>query len=112
MRVDVQILAATNRDLDLLVAREQFGADLLSRISGFILWLPPLRERREDLGVLISALLKRHLADRASEVSLSVDATRDFMIGLLTFVSWRSASLHPSSYLLRIGSSLSIYPPG
>src|SRR6266852_6634237 len=70
IRVDVRFLAATNRNLDAQVARGLFRADLLARISGFAVWLPPLRERREDMGILIAALLNRQLGDRAAEISV------------------------------------------
>ena len=79
-RVDVRFLAASNRDLEALVARGLFRADLLARISGFVVWLPPLRDRREDLGILIAALLKRQLADRAGEISFSCDAARALLL--------------------------------
>src|SRR5262249_4664491 len=52
IRVDVRVLAATNRDLEMLVRREQFRADLLARISGFTAWLPPWRDPRAGLGLL------------------------------------------------------------
>ncbi len=72
--------AATNRDLDTLVTRGQFRADLLARISGFVVWLPPVRHRREDVGILIGTLLKRQLGDRAGEVSFSCDAMRALLL--------------------------------
>jgi transcriptional regulator with PAS, ATPase and Fis domain len=53
--VDVRVLAATHRDLGGGRLRE----DLLARLSGLTVALPPLRERREDLGLLIAALLRR-----------------------------------------------------
>ena len=80
IRVDVRFLAATNRDLDKQVALGLFRADLLARISGFAVWLPPVRERREDLGILIAAILKRQLADRAGEISFSCDAARALLL--------------------------------
>ncbi len=49
IKVDLRLLVATHRNLDELVAENQFRADLLARVSGFTLSLPPLRERREDL---------------------------------------------------------------
>ena len=55
-------VAATHRNLATLVAEGKFRADLLARIAGFQLTLPPLRERREDLGLLTSALLARTAA--------------------------------------------------
>ena len=72
--VDFQLVAATHRDLDRMVADEHFRADLLARLAGFSLTLPPLCERREDLGILCGELLRRHGARDATR--LSVDAAR------------------------------------
>ncbi len=80
IRVDVRFAVATNRDLDALVARGLFRKDLLARIAGFMLWMPPVRERREDLGILIGALLKRQLADQAGAISFSCDAARALLL--------------------------------
>lgn len=80
IRVDVRFVVATNRDLEALVARGLFRADLLARVAGFTLWMPPVRERREDLGILIAALLKRQLADQAGAISFSCDAARAMLL--------------------------------
>jgi len=80
IRVDVRFIAATNRDLDALVARGLFRTDLMARISGFVVWLPPVRERREDLGILTAAILKRQLGDRAGEITFSTDAARALLL--------------------------------
>jgi two-component system nitrogen regulation response regulator GlnG len=54
---DVRIIAATNRDLDQLVRDEKFREDLLYRLKGFLICLPPLRERGDDLRLLINHFL-------------------------------------------------------
>jgi transcriptional regulator with GAF, ATPase, and Fis domain len=56
--VDLRIVAATHQQLEALVARGAFRADLLARLDGFTFALPPLRERREDTGLLVADLLR------------------------------------------------------
>ncbi|GEA14887.1 sigma-54-dependent Fis family transcriptional regulator [Moorella sp. E308F] len=57
--VDVRIIAATHRDLEEAVARETFRRDLYYRLNVLHIKLPPLRERLEDLPLLIKALVEK-----------------------------------------------------
>jgi transcriptional regulator with PAS, ATPase and Fis domain len=57
--VDLRVCAATHRDLPAMVAAGSFREDLYARLLGVTITLPPLRERRCDLGLLIDALLRR-----------------------------------------------------
>ena len=74
VKVDVRIVAATHRNLDALVDEGRFRADLLARIAGYTVRLPPLRERREDLGLVIGTLLARLVATRSDRVRFSCAA--------------------------------------
>ena len=73
-RVDVRVIAATNRDLGELVASGQFREDLLYRLRVIHLHVPPLRERHEDVQVLT----KHFLARAGRELTFSDDAQRAF----------------------------------
>jgi DNA-binding NtrC family response regulator len=57
--VDVRFIATTPGALDAAVARGTFRSDLFARLAGYVHLLPPLRERREDLGLLVAALLAK-----------------------------------------------------
>ncbi len=63
--VDVRVVAATNRPISEFLDEEKLRRDLYARLSGYELRLPPLRDRREDLGLLVSTLIARH--DRSGE---------------------------------------------
>jgi len=72
-RVDVRVVATTNRDLDERVARERFRDDLYYRLNVLPVSVPPLRERREDIEELVGYFLDQAAHQEGSE-SLTVTA--------------------------------------
>jgi transcriptional regulator of acetoin/glycerol metabolism len=74
--VDLRVVAATHRPLDEMVVAGEFRADLLGRIAGHRFTLPPLRARREDLGLLTGALLRRLAPEEAPKTVIQPRAVR------------------------------------
>ncbi len=64
VQVDVRVIAATNQDLQAYVREKKFREDLYYRLSIFELHLPPLRDRGDDIGLLIDFFLQHYRAER------------------------------------------------
>jgi len=60
--VDVRVIAATNQDLQALVNEKKFRADLFHRLGSFVIGIPPLRDRKEDIPSLFELFLKEYAA--------------------------------------------------
>jgi DNA-binding NtrC family response regulator len=73
--VDVRVVCATHRPLETLARSGDFRADLLARLRGFTVTLPPLRARRVDLGLIVRSLLGR-LCEGRPLPTLSTAAVR------------------------------------
>jgi transcriptional regulator with PAS, ATPase and Fis domain len=78
--VDVRVIAATNRDLRAMVADGRFRDDLYYRINVLSIDVPPLRERREDIPVLIDYFLHKHTRNTSRLVRGLTPETRKLMV--------------------------------
>src|SRR5438067_7918708 len=80
MRVDVRVIAATNRDVEQAVAEGQFREDLFFRLNVVSINLPPLRERREEIPILTEYFLKKYSVQyNKPHTDVSADTMRLFM---------------------------------
>ena len=80
LSVDVRVIAATNRDLRAMVSDGRFRDDLYYRINVLSIDVPPLRERREDIPVLIDYFLKKHTKNTSRLITGLTPETRRLMI--------------------------------
>ena len=85
IEVDVRIIAATNQNLAEMASRGQFKQDLLDRLSFEVLFLPPLRERREDIELLAHHFAARMVYELGKE---EIPLFSDDAINALKNYSW------------------------
>lgn len=71
-KVDVRVIAATNKNLEQLVSEKKFREDLFYRINVINIYIPPLREHKEDIDVIVDYLLRQS----AQNISISVAALK------------------------------------
>src|SRR5579864_5660376 len=80
IQVDVRLISATNQKLDELVAEKQFREDLFFRINGMTIDIPPLRERREDIPLLIHYFMNQSAEKYQKEIDgITPDAQQMLM---------------------------------
>jgi DNA-binding NtrC family response regulator len=83
-RVDVRVIAATNRDLRQMVADARFQEDLFYRLNVIPIELPPLRERREDIRALVDHFVKKH----AQRTGRRIERVDDAVLAALQQYEW------------------------
>ncbi len=79
IKVDVRVLAATNRDLEAMVKDGRFREDLYYRLNVIPINIPPLRQRRDDLQVLMDYFLYKHSQNLAHPMKISPEAKKMIM---------------------------------
>jgi transcriptional regulator with GAF, ATPase, and Fis domain len=84
IRVDVRVIAATNRDLEAAVANGIFRRDLFYRLNVFPIDVPPLRERKDDVLMLVEYFVQRYAIRTGKNIGLIEKKTLD----LLQCYSW------------------------
>ena len=84
IQVNVRILSATNRDLGEEVAQGRFREDLYHRLKVFPIHIPPLRERREDIPLLVQTFVKRF----SEEYGRDIEGIRPHALERLTQQAW------------------------
>lgn len=79
IKVDVRIIAATNRDLHKMVMEHQFRLDLYYRLNVLTIELPPLRERKEDMSLLAKGLIKKINKRLGTNIQGLTDESIDYL---------------------------------
>jgi two-component system nitrogen regulation response regulator GlnG len=97
VRIDTRIIAATNRDLEPMIAAGQFREDLYYRINVVPISLPPLRERPDDIEALARHFLQSAASEGLPRHRLSEDAT-----ALLSRQPWRGNVRELKNFIMRL----------
>jgi transcriptional regulator with GAF, ATPase, and Fis domain len=80
LKVDVRVIAATNRNLKAMVEEKTFRADLYYRLNVFPIDLPALRQRKEDISLLVRYFVNKHMTAMGKKItSISQETIQQFM---------------------------------
>jgi len=79
IKVDVRLIAATSRNLEELVSKGKFREDLFYRLNVVPLFMPPLRDRKEDIPLLTDFFLERYNKENSKEISISPESVKILM---------------------------------
>ncbi len=79
-RVDIRLITATNKDLEAEVAAARFREDLYYRLNVIPIFLPALRERREDIALLVNHFLQESNQENRKSVKFISDAAMDYLM--------------------------------
>jgi DNA-binding NtrC family response regulator len=80
LRTDVRVISATNRELEQRVKEGAFRDDLFYRLNVVLMSLPPLRERKEDIPILIDHFLKRYAEENGKEIAGLSSEAQDVLL--------------------------------
>ncbi|MDO9229270.1 MAG: sigma-54 dependent transcriptional regulator [Syntrophales bacterium] len=80
LRTDVRVISATNRNLEQRVREGAFREDLFYRLNVVLMSLPPLRERKEDIPILIDHFLKRYAEENGKEIAGLSSEAQDVLL--------------------------------
>jgi formate hydrogenlyase transcriptional activator len=80
IRIDVRVVAATNRDLEAAIAEEKFRSDLFYRLNVFPVEIPPLRERKDDVPLLVEYFIERYARQAGKKIRPPTRKTLDLLM--------------------------------
>ena len=112
IQVDLRMIVATHRDLAEMMQKQQFREDLFYRLNVFPIEIPPLRERREDIPLLVHHFVSKFSAQMGKQI----DSVPARIMQALTNKSWRGnvrelANLVERAVILTRGSELQVAVP-
>jgi len=103
IKVDIRIISATNQDLQKKVQDGTFRMDLFYRLNPIVIAIPPLRERKEDIPLLVQHFVKRYAQENGRP---EVKVTKKIMSAMLTH-SWEGSNVRELQHFIEKATLLS-----